>query len=66
MKTGFGVAVAHCYSLDHTGVGLNLGTGFDLRLNRNFFVTPNLDFLVDFFNESTDTSLLFTLGLSWH
>ena len=22
--------------------------------------------LLDFFNESTDTSLLFTLGLSWH
>ena len=66
VKTGFGVAVAHCHSIDQTGVGLDLGTGIDLRLNRNFFVTPNIDFLVDFFNESTDTSFLFTLGLSWH
>ena len=66
VKTGLGVAVAHNHSHDQTGVGLNLGTGIDLRLNGNFFVTPNLDFLVDFFNESTDTSFLFTLGLSWH
>ena len=66
LKTGFGIAVAHNHWQDQTGVGLNLGTGIDLRLNRNFFVTPNLDFLVDFFNESTDTSILFTLGLSWH
>ena len=66
VKTGFGVAVSHDRWLDQTGVGLNLGTGIDLRLNGNFFVTPNLDLLVDFFNESTDTSFLFTLGLSWH
>ncbi|MFC1639363.1 hypothetical protein ACFL3B_01210 [Gemmatimonadota bacterium] len=66
VKTGFGVAVAHDHWHDQTGVGLNLGTGIDLRLNKNFFVTPNLDCLVDFFNESTDMSFLFTLGLSWH
>ena len=66
VKTGFGVATAHYYGHDVTGVGLDLGTGFDLRLGRNFFVTPNLDYAIDFFAESTDTSLLFSLGLSWH
>jgi hypothetical protein len=66
VKTGFGVATAHCHGHDVTGLGLNLGTGFDLRLNRNFFVTPNLDYAIDFFSESTYTSLLFSLGLSWH
>jgi len=66
LKAGFGVANEHRSGLDRTGVGINLGTGFDLRLNRNFFVTPNFDFLLDFFNESTDKSLLFSLGLSWH
>jgi hypothetical protein len=40
--------------------------GIDLALSRNFFVTPNIDYAVDFFAESTYTSLLFTLGLSWH
>ncbi len=66
LKAGFGVSTAHCHSDDVTGLGLNLGTGFDLRLNGNFFVTPNLDYAVDFFAESTHTSLLFSLGLSWH
>ena len=66
LKTGFGIAVAHNHWQDQTGIGLDLGTGIDLRLGGNFFVTPNLDFLLDFFNESTDTSFLFTLGLSWH
>ena len=66
LKSGFGVATAHCHGDDVTGVGLNLGTGFDLRLSRNFFVTPNLDYSIDYFAESTHTSLLFSLGLSWH
>jgi hypothetical protein len=66
VKTGFGVATADCHGHDLTGVALNLGTGFDLRLNRNFFVTPNLDYSIDFFDESTHTSFLFSLGLSWH
>jgi len=66
LKAGFGVATEHSYGLDQAGVGLNLGAGLDLRLNKNFFVTPNLDFLLDFFNESTDQSFLFSLGLSWH
>ena len=66
VKTAFGIAVSHDRWIDQTGVGLNLGTGVDLRLGRNFFVTPNLDLLIDLYNESTVTSLLFTLGLSWH
>ena len=66
LKAGYGVATAHCHSEDESGIALNLGTGFDLRLSRNFFVTPNLDYSVDFFAESTHTSLLFSLGFSWH
>jgi len=66
LKGGFGIATAHCHGYDTTGLGINLGTGIDLRMGRNFFVTPNLDYLVDFFRESTHTSLLFSLGLSWH
>jgi hypothetical protein len=66
LKSGFGVASAECHGNDEAGIALNLGTGFDLRLNRNFFVTPNLDFSVDFFDDSTHTSFLFSLGLSWH
>jgi hypothetical protein len=65
-KTGFGVATAYCYGHDRTGVALNLGGGLNLRLGKNFFVTPNVDMSFDFFAESTDASFLFSLGLSWH
>ena len=65
-KTGFGVATSHSYGDDETGLGLNLGTGFDFRLGKNFFVTPNLDYCIDLFDDTTYTSLLFSLGLSWH
>lgn len=66
IKGGFGVATSHRFRDDETGLGLNLGTGFDFRLGKNFFVTPNLDYCIDLFDESTYTSLLFSLGLSWH
>ncbi|NIM52598.1 MAG: hypothetical protein GTO22_25695 [Gemmatimonadales bacterium] len=62
LRGGFGIVTAHSSS----GVGPTLGTGIDLRLGRNFFVTPNVDLLVYFFRDETDVSLTFTLGLTWH
>ncbi len=62
-KGGFGVAAT---SGDDTGVGMTLGSGYDLRLGSNFYVTPNLDFLIMFFGERTDTAILLTLGLGFH
>ncbi len=66
LKTGFGISAADCYEHDVSGLGLNFGTGIDLQIGGNFFVTPNIDYLVDFYSQSTYTSLLFSLGLSWH
>ena len=65
-RIGAGVATAHRFNRDDTGIGLNAGLGIDLRLNSNFFVTPNVDLLVDLFNDSTYTSVLVSVGFSWH
>jgi hypothetical protein len=58
------------------GVGLTLGAGWDVRLGRNIYLTPNVDFLYQKFESENDpvlgripgtnTLLLFTLGLTWH
>lgn len=58
------------------GFGLTLGTGWDVRLGRNLYLTPNVDFLFQAFSSEVDpvlgkipgtnTILLFTLGLGWH
>jgi hypothetical protein len=52
------------------GVGTTLGLGYDVRLGRNLYLTPNLDVLIQSFetaNETTTNSLLLlTLGLTWH
>jgi len=66
LRGGFGVAAAHSFNDEDMGIGLDIGSGFNLRMGRNFFLTPNLDFLVDFYTDKTSTSLLFTLGFSWH
>jgi hypothetical protein len=62
LKAGFGIVTAQ----STTGVGPTVGTGIDLRLGRNFFVSPNVDLVIYFFNDETDVSLTFTLGLTWH
>jgi len=59
-----------------SGFGLTLGTGWDVRLGHNLYLTPNLDFLFQAFSSEVDpvlgeipgtnTILLFTLGLTWH
>lgn len=63
MKGGFGVATDDD---GKTGVGLTFGTGYDFRLGDNFYVTPNLDLLVQFYEEATLTGVVFTLGLGFH
>lgn len=48
------------------GVGTTLGAGFDIRLGRNFYVTPNVDFLFQSINDANNTLTLFSLGVTWH
>ena len=53
------------------GMGTTLGLGYDIRLGRNLYLTPNLDWLIQTFEndvgETTSNSLfLVTIGLTWH
>lgn len=58
------------------GFGLTLGGGYDIRLGNNFYLTPNVDLLMQFLGSKTDpvlgnipgmnTILVFTLGVTWH
>lgn len=53
------------------GMGNTLGLGYDIRLGRNLYLTPNLDWLIQTFEnsdgETTSNSLfLVTIGLTWH
>jgi hypothetical protein len=66
LKGGFGVAVYEVGGFDRQGIGPTIGTGFDLQLGRNFYVTPNVDYMVQFFDDDTVGSLLFTVGVTWH
>jgi len=64
LKGGFGVGTTGDGFT--TGVGTTLGLGFDFRIGRNLYVTPNVDFLIQFFENSTDTEFVITLGLGFH
>lgn len=58
------------------GFGLTGGAGWDVRLGNNLYLSPNVDFLFQWFEKQqdpasgtipgTNTILLFTLGLTWH
>ncbi len=63
LRAGFGVA-----NVDHfmSGVSLNLGTGVDLGMDGWFFITPSVDLLAQYYQQSTNYALLLTVGLSWH
>ena len=63
-KGGFGIGTTG--DGINTGVGTTLGTGFDFRIGRNLYVTPNADVLTQFFESDTDTQFVFTLGLGFH
>jgi hypothetical protein len=64
LKGGWGLAQAGLE--DRQGVGITLGSGFDFRLGGNFYITPNVDLLVQFLQHDTNASLLFTMGATWH
>jgi hypothetical protein len=68
LKLGFGVAAGEESWMggEESGIALDAGTGFDLHLGGNFFVTPNVDAMFLFFNDTTNVSVVFTLGLTWH
>lgn len=73
---GFGLAqvaatstaggVTTSITVSETGLGATFGTGYDLRIGGNLFLTPAADLLVQVINAETDSFLLFTLGLTWH
>ena len=63
LKGGLGVAASEG---DDTGLGLTFGTGYDFRLGDNFYVTPNVDVMVQVFDETTLTGVLISLGLGFH
>ncbi len=67
VKPGFGVAVYEIGNVSREGVALTLGTGYDFRMGSgNFYVTPNVDLMVQLFDDDTNATLLFTLGVVWH
>lgn len=53
-----------------TGFGTTLGLGYDARVGRSLFLTPNVDVIwqtYDIGGASADQAIvLFTLGLTWH
>ncbi len=65
-KGGFGVATAENLGQDATGVAATLGAGYDFRIASNLYLTPNFHVLIQIFDQQTSSSLLFTLGLTWH
>lgn len=62
-RGSFGLAVTDGGS---TGLGLMFGTGYDLRLADNLYVTPNFDVMIQSFSGGTLTTVLVTLGLGFH
>lgn len=66
LKAGFGVAEFEGAGADGEGVGITAGSGFDFRIARNLYVTPNLDLLMQFYALESNASITFTLGLTWH
>ncbi|HEX9729375.1 MAG TPA: hypothetical protein VGA37_12785 [Gemmatimonadales bacterium] len=66
IKPGFGFATYDIDGFERSGIATTVGTGFDFRLTRNFYVTPNVDYQVQFFADDTVGSLLISLGATWH
>jgi len=48
------------------GFGATLGVGWDVRLARNFYITPGIDFLYQRASSVDNTILLMTVGVTWH
>jgi len=48
------------------GFGVTVGLGWDVRLARNFFLTPGIDFLYQRASNVDNTILLMTVGATWY
>ncbi len=53
------------------GFGTTLGVGYDIRLARNFYLSPTVDWLFQVFEgtpsgTSTNNIILLTVGATWH
>jgi hypothetical protein len=46
------------------GFGSNIALGYDLRIGRSVFITPNVDFVWQSVENLTNSMLLFTVGLT--
>jgi hypothetical protein len=74
LKTGLGFATVTAtatsgtvtVSVSDQGFGTTFGAGYDIRLGRNLYLTPNADLLLQVISGSTETVFLFTVGLTWH
>jgi hypothetical protein len=53
-------------TVSNQGFGSTFGVGFDIKLGRNIYLTPNFDTLVQVINGTTQEVYLLTLGLTWH
>ena len=66
LKTGFGVANYQVRGFDASGIATTVGVGVDIRLGDNFYLTPNVDGMVQFFEDDTRPLILVSLGATWH
>lgn len=59
--------VGGTFETDESGVGLTFGAGYDVRIGGNLYLTPNVDILVQTFDDFADSNLfLFSLGIGFH
>ncbi len=66
-SAGLGIAEAELGSFSNqTGFGAAFGVGYDIRIDPNIFVTPNVDVLLQKISGETITSILLTIGLGGH
>lgn len=66
VKVGVGFANDDAGVGERDGLGLSFGTGYDFRLGNNFYLTPNVDFLLQVLEGSTSSMIVLTLGLGFH
>lgn len=66
LKAGFGAASYEYRGFEAEGLATTLGLGADIRLGGNFYLTPNVDWMVQFFEDDTRPLLLFSVGATWH
>jgi len=74
LKSGLGFASARIeatsgnttVTISEEGFGATFGAGYDIKVGRNFYITPNVDYLVQVINDETDSLLLLTIGVGWH